>query len=57
VRALVFAGRIAAPRRVDRQWLDERAERLHHSDEREHDHSDDSHEANVLPPLDRLKRS
>jgi len=55
--ALVFAGRVAAPRRIDRQGLDERAERLQHSDDRERDQSDDDHEANVLPPRDRLKRS
>jgi len=55
--ALVFAGRVAAPRRIDRQGLDERAERLQHSDDRERNQSDDDHEANVLPPRDRLKRS
>jgi len=55
--AFVFAGRVAAPRRIDRQRLDEGAERLQHSDDRERDQSDDYHEANVLPPRDRLKRS
>ena len=55
--ALVFAGRVAVPRRIERQGLDERAEQLQHSDDRERDQSDDYHEANVLPPCDRLKQS